>query len=93
MSAERVITVGHESNEVLLSAVQRVLEKVGQDPLHAAAAYGALATTSMFVASCRSPGTSPSRRFTVQSAGATRSAAAPPTVSGSRFASRASDTR
>lgn len=35
MSLERVITVGHESNEVLMNAVQRVLEKVGADPLHA----------------------------------------------------------
>uniref|UniRef100_A0A914HD57 K Homology domain-containing protein n=1 Tax=Globodera rostochiensis TaxID=31243 RepID=A0A914HD57_GLORO len=35
MSAERVITVGHESNDVLLSAVQRVLEKVVADPMHA----------------------------------------------------------
>lgn len=35
MSTERVITVGHESNEVLLNATQRVLEKVGADPLHA----------------------------------------------------------
>lgn len=34
-SIERVITVGHETNSVLLDAVQRVLEKVVADPLHA----------------------------------------------------------
>ena len=34
-SVERVITVGHESNEILMDAVQRVLEKVVADPMHA----------------------------------------------------------
>lgn len=34
-SSERVITIGHESNEVLMNAIQRVLEKVVADPLHA----------------------------------------------------------
>ncbi|KAI1723259.1 KH domain-containing protein [Ditylenchus destructor] len=34
-SSERVITIGHDNNEVLMNAVQRVLEKVVADPLHA----------------------------------------------------------
>ena len=34
-SVERVITVGAEQNHVLLDAIQRVLEKVAADPLHA----------------------------------------------------------
>uniref|UniRef100_A0A915DDF2 K Homology domain-containing protein n=1 Tax=Ditylenchus dipsaci TaxID=166011 RepID=A0A915DDF2_9BILA len=34
-SSERVITLGHENNDVLMNAVQRVLEKVVADPLHA----------------------------------------------------------
>ncbi|KAI6189819.1 hypothetical protein M3Y97_00049900 [Aphelenchoides bicaudatus] len=34
-SMERVITVGAEKNEVILDAIQRVLEKVAADPLHA----------------------------------------------------------
>lgn len=34
-SSERVITLGSDSNTVLLEAVQRVLEKVSADPLHA----------------------------------------------------------
>ena len=35
LSTERVITIGHESNEVVMNAILRVLEKVGADPLHA----------------------------------------------------------
>lgn len=34
-SVERVITVGADKNEILMDAVQRVLEKVAADPLHA----------------------------------------------------------
>lgn len=34
-SSERVITVGAESNEVLMEAAQRILEKVLADPHHA----------------------------------------------------------
>ena len=34
MSLERVITIGHEMNDVLMSAMQKVLEKVCGDPLH-----------------------------------------------------------
>jgi RNA-binding protein Nova len=34
MSLERVITIGHEMNDVLMSAMQKVLEKVCADPLH-----------------------------------------------------------
>jgi hypothetical protein len=34
-SLERVITVGAEKNEIVLDAIQRVLEKVAADPLHA----------------------------------------------------------
>lgn len=34
MSLERVITIGHETNDVLMSAMQKVLEKVCADPLH-----------------------------------------------------------
>lgn len=39
-SIERVITVGHDSNEVLLDAVQRVFEKVVADPMHATPTEG-----------------------------------------------------
>jgi len=34
MSLERVITIGHETNDVLMSAMQKVLERVCADPLH-----------------------------------------------------------
>jgi len=34
-SAERVITVGADKNDVVLDAIQRVLEKVAADPMHA----------------------------------------------------------
>jgi len=34
-SLERVITIGADKNEVVLDAIQRVLEKVAADPLHA----------------------------------------------------------
>lgn len=34
-SVERVITVGHEQNAILLDAIERVLDKVAADPLHA----------------------------------------------------------
>uniref|UniRef100_A0A914HD89 K Homology domain-containing protein n=1 Tax=Globodera rostochiensis TaxID=31243 RepID=A0A914HD89_GLORO len=48
ISAERVITVGHESNDVLLSAVQRVLEKVVADPMHAQPISSETQTSSGF---------------------------------------------
>jgi RNA-binding protein Nova len=35
ISTERVITIGADSNSVLMDALQRVLEKVASDPLHA----------------------------------------------------------
>lgn len=35
VSQERVITIAAESKEVLLNAVERVLEKIAADPLHA----------------------------------------------------------
>lgn len=35
VSAERVITIGADSNSILMDALQRVLEKVAADPLHA----------------------------------------------------------
>lgn len=34
-SMERVITVGADQNNILMDAIQRVLEKVSQDPMHA----------------------------------------------------------
>lgn len=34
-SLERIITVGSEKNDVVLDAIQRVLEKVAADPMHA----------------------------------------------------------
>lgn len=35
VSQERVITIAAESNEVLMNAIERVLEKVAADPQHA----------------------------------------------------------
>ncbi|KAI1722779.1 KH domain-containing protein [Ditylenchus destructor] len=45
-SSERVITIGHDNNEVLMNAVQRVLEKVVADPLHAHPTESTKAETS-----------------------------------------------
>lgn len=47
-SVERVITVGHESNEILMDAVQRVLEKVVADPMHAQPTESAKADVIFF---------------------------------------------